>query len=75
MKPGPKPLSGRTMTHAERQARYRAKQAEGAPTFRHRKPADPRSRLQRWRDALRAICDSDLSEVENMVPPREFERD
>jgi hypothetical protein len=25
------------MTHAERQARYRAKQAESAPTFRYRK--------------------------------------
>jgi hypothetical protein len=87
------------MTHAERQARYRAKQAVGAPTFRYRKPVDRRSRLQRWRDvvaelqelqdeyqtwldalpqnmadsgmaeALRAICDLDLSELESIVPP------
>ena len=40
------------MTHAERQARYRAKQAVGAPTFRYRKPVDRRSRLQRWRDVV-----------------------
>jgi hypothetical protein len=93
------------MTHAERQARYRAKRAAGAPTFRYRKPVDRRSRLQRWRDvvaelqdlqdeyqtwlealpqnmadsaiaeALRAICDLDLSELESIVPPRGFGRD
>ncbi len=93
------------MTHAERQARYRAKQAVGAPTFRYRKPVDRRSRLQRWRDvvaelqelqdeyqtwldalpqnladsgmaeALRAICDLDLSELESIVPPRGLGRD
>ena len=38
------------MTHAERQARYRTKQAEGAPTLRY--PADRRSRFQRWRDVV-----------------------
>ena len=93
------------MTHAERQARYRAKQAAGTPTFRYRKPLDRRSRLQRWRDvvaelqdlqdeyqawldalrqnmadsataeALRTICDLDLSELEGIVPPRGFGRD
>jgi hypothetical protein len=93
------------MTHAERQARYRTKQAEGAPTLRYRKPIDRRSRPQRWRDAvaelqdlqdeyqawfdalpqnmadsataeaLRAICDLDLSELESIVPPRGFGRD
>ena len=40
------------MTHAERQARYRTQQAQGAPTLRHRKPADRRSRFQRWHDAV-----------------------
>ena len=40
------------MTHVERQARYRANQAAGAPTFRYRKPLDRRSRLQRWRDVV-----------------------
>lgn len=105
MKPGPKSLSGMTMTQAERQARYRARQAEGAPALRYRKPADRRSRLQRWRDAvaelqdlrreyqvwldavpqnmvdsataeaLLAICELDLSELESIIPPRGFGRD
>jgi hypothetical protein len=93
------------MTHAERQARYRARQADGGQTLRYRKPVDRRSRVQRWRDAvselqelqheyqawldalpqnmqdsataeaLRAICDLDLSELEGIVPPRGFGRD
>ena len=45
------------MTHAERQARYRAKQAAGTPTFRYRKPIDRRSRLQRWRDVVAELQD------------------
>ncbi len=43
------------MTHAERQARYRAAQADNAPAvkvLRYRKPADRRSRPQRWHDAV-----------------------
>src|SRR3954454_411710 len=102
MKPGPKPSSGEAMTHAERQARYRTKQAEGAPTLRYRRPADRRSRFQRWHDAvaelqelqsdyqawldalpenmadsgtadaLRAIYDLDLSELQSIVPPKGF---
>jgi hypothetical protein len=105
MKPGPKPSSGKAMTHAERQGRYRTKRAEGVPTFRYRKPADRRSRVQRWHDAiadlqalqddyqawlealpenmadgatadaLRAICDLDLSELQSIVPPKGFGRD
>jgi hypothetical protein len=73
--------------------------------LRYRKPADGRSRPQRWRDAvaepqelqgeyqnwldalpqniadsataeaLRAICDLDLSELESIIPPRGFGRD
>ena len=105
MKPGPKPSSGTAMTRAERQARYRAKQAAGTPTLRYRKPIDRRSRVQRWCDAvaelrdlqddyqawldalpqnmedsataeaLRAICDLDLSELQSIAPPRGFGRD
>ena len=105
MKPGPKPLLGTTMTHAERQARYRASHAEGAPKLRYRNPADRRSRPQRWRDAvaellelqgdyqawldalpenladsatadaLRVICDLDLSELASVESPRGFGRD
>lgn len=105
MKPGPKPLLGTTMTHAERQARYRANHAQGAPKLRTRNPAERRSRPQRWgdavaellemqgdyqawldampenlahsatADALRAICDIDLSELASVQPPRGFGRD
>ncbi len=105
MKPGPKPLSGTAMTHAERQACYRARHAQGAPKRRFRNPADRRSRPQRWRDAatellelqvgyqawldalpdnladsatadaLRAICELELSELACVEPPRGFGRD
>ena len=94
MKRGPKPIGDHTMTAAERQARYRAAHADGAPKIRYRKPGDRRSRPQRWReavaelvelqgdyqawldalppsladsatvDALRTICDLDLSELQ-----------
>lgn len=37
---------------SRRQARYRAKQAQGTPTLRYRKPVDRRSRFQRWHDAV-----------------------
>jgi hypothetical protein len=105
MKRGPKPIGEQPMTHAERQARYRAAHADGAPPkIKYRKPADRRSRPQRWRDAvaelvelqadcqtwldampenladgataeaLRAICELDLSVLE-IDPPRGFGRD
>lgn len=106
MKRGPKPIGETAMTHAERQARYRATRADGEPKskIKYRKPADRRSRPQRWRDAvaelvelqadfqtwldalpenladgataeaLRAICELDLSVLE-IDPPRGFGRD
>lgn len=107
MPPGPKPLGERAMTPAERQARYRAAHAAdtaGTVKVRYRRPADRRSRPQRWRDAvaellelqadyqqwldglpesladtptadaLRAVCDLDLSSLE-IDPPRGFGRD
>jgi hypothetical protein len=100
-----KPLGDKAMTTAERQARFRAAHAAGAPRVRYRKPADRRSRPQRWREAvaelvelqagyqewldvlpeslqesataeaLRAICEIDLSELESVEPPRGFGRD
>jgi hypothetical protein len=100
-----KPLGDRAMTAAERQARYRVAHANGAPAVRYRRPADRRSRPQRWRDAvtelvtlqaeyqawlealpdslqesatadaLREICEIDLSEIEAVEPPRGFGRD
>jgi hypothetical protein len=45
------------MTLAERQARYRAAHADGAPKIRYRKPADRRSRPQRWRDAVAELVE------------------
>ena len=93
------------MTGAERQARYRAARADGAPVIRVRRPTDRRSRIQRWNDtiaalidlqaeyaewlealpdnqldgatadALQAIVDLDLSELQAIEPPRGFGRD
>ena len=104
MPPGPKPLGERAMTPAERQARYRAAHAAdtaGTVKVRYRRPADRRSRPQRWRDAvaelqadyqqwldalpesladtptadaLRAVCNLDLSGLEIDLP-RGFGRD
>ena len=51
MPPGPKPQNGRTLTGAERQARYRARHP-GAPVVRYRLAVDRRSRPQRWRAAV-----------------------
>jgi hypothetical protein len=102
----PRPLIGNIpMTGAERQARYRAARIIDAPVIRLRRPADRRSRIQRWYDtiaaltglqveygawlealpdnqrdsataeALLAIVDLDLSELQAIVPPRGFGRD
>jgi hypothetical protein len=48
-------ISDNPMTGAERQARYRAARAYGAPVVRIRRPADRRSRIQRWRDAVSTL--------------------
>jgi hypothetical protein len=50
-KPGRRPIGQRALTGAERQARYRARHA-AAPTIRYRRPADRRSRVQRWQAAV-----------------------
>jgi Bacterial extracellular solute-binding proteins, family 5 Middle len=98
-------ISETPMTGAERQARYRAARADGAPVVRVRRPADRRSRIQRWRDAvstltnlqteyarwlealpdnqrdgttaeaLQAIVELDLSELETIEPPRFHDRE
>ncbi len=99
------PIGGTPMTGAERQTRYRAAHAADVPVIRTRRPADRRSRIQRWNDAitglvdmraeygawldalpdnqqdsataeaLRAIVDLDLSELQAIEPPRGFGRD
>ena len=102
----PRPLvNEEPMTGAERQARYRAAHAVGAPVVRTRRPTDRRSRIQRWNDAiaaavelqaeyanwlealpdnqqdgalaeaLRAIVELNLSEIQAIDPPRGFGRD
>jgi hypothetical protein len=50
-KPGRRPVGQRALTGAERQARYRARHAT-APIIRYRRPADRRSRVQRWQAAV-----------------------
>jgi hypothetical protein len=100
-----KSIGETAMTDAERQARYRAARAPGAPVIRTRRAADHRSRAKRWDDdvaslvkaqieyaawldslpdslqdsataeALREICELDLSELQAIVPPRGFGRD
>ena len=54
----PRPSINETpMTGAERQARYRATRAAGAPVIRVRRPADRRSRIRRWNDAIAAAVE------------------
>jgi hypothetical protein len=63
--PGPKPRGDRTATPAERSAAYRARRkvtAAAAPTkppvgVRYRRPADRRSRPERWADAVQTLAD------------------
>jgi hypothetical protein len=51
---GRKPKGEQALSNAERQARYRARHTAPAPPVatRPRRPADRRSRPQRWRDAV-----------------------
>ncbi|HVC62931.1 MAG TPA: hypothetical protein VND19_21520 [Acetobacteraceae bacterium] len=45
------------MTGAERLARHRATRTSDAPVIRLRRPADRRSRIQRWSDTIAALAD------------------
>ncbi len=51
---GRPPQGEHALSDAERQASYRTrlKAAAGAPRIRYRRPADRRSRPQRWHDAV-----------------------
>ena len=51
MAKGRMPEGDRALTGAERQARWRVRHA-GTPVVRYRRPADRRSRPQRWREAV-----------------------
>ena len=43
------------LTNAERQARYRERRQAGESRVRYRRPAERRSRPQRWDDAVRSL--------------------
>jgi hypothetical protein len=45
------------MTPAERQARYRAARTAATPIVRTRRPADHRSRVRRWHDAVAELVE------------------
>jgi hypothetical protein len=51
------PIGETPMTDAERQARYRAARAAGAPVIRTHRPTDHRSRVRRWHDTVAALVD------------------
>jgi len=106
---GRQPEGETALSTAERQARYRARHKNERPIpvirVRYRRPADRRSRPQRWDDAvaelltlqaeytawhdalpdglrdtttaeaLRAIAELDLTELQAIIPPRGFGRD
>ena len=63
--PGPRPKGERAMSVAERSAAYRARrktdaEAAGKATvvrIRYRRPADKRSKPQRWQDAVQTLAD------------------
>ena len=63
--PGPKPRGDHALTPAERAAAYRERRkaaALAAPTkppvvVRYRRPADRRSRPQRWAEAVETLAD------------------
>ena len=63
--PGPQPRGERAATQAERAAAYRARRkatAADVPTkppvvVRYRRPADRRSRPERWADAVQTLAD------------------
>jgi hypothetical protein len=51
---GRQPQGEHALSNAERQARYRAQRLadQAPPLVRHRRPADRRTRPQRWHDAV-----------------------
>jgi hypothetical protein len=63
--PGPPPRGDRAATPAERSAAYRARRkataaaasTKPAVVVRYRRPADRRSRPERWSDAVRTLAD------------------
>jgi len=58
MPKGRTPAGEPPLSNAERQARHRARHQAHQPTpvVRYRRPADRRSRLQRWHDAVATLA-------------------
>ena len=54
---GRQPEGEHALSNAERQARYRARHEaqQPAPVVRHRRPADRRTRAQRWHDTVAGL--------------------
>ncbi len=54
---GRQPEGEHALSNAERQARYRARHEaqQPAPVVRYRRPADRRTRAQRWHDTVAAL--------------------
>ena len=63
------------MTGAERQARYRAARADGAPVIRVRRPTDRRSRIRRWNDTITALIDLQVEYADRLEDLPENRRD
>ncbi len=59
------------LTAAERAANYRARQKQGAAPAHYRRPADRRTRPQRWRDAVQTLADllDDYEAWRDSLPP------
>ena len=55
-----KSIGETAMTDAERQARYRAARAAGAPVIRVRRPADHRGRARRWTDHVAGLVEAQV---------------
>jgi hypothetical protein len=63
--------ASQALSNAERQARYRARKAEQVKTtIRYRRPADRRTRPQRWHDAVAEllVLQADYTAWANALP-------
>ena len=59
------------LSDAERAKRYRESRKAGLPAVRYRKPADRRTRPQRWADAVQVLVDilDDYEQWRDRLPP------
>jgi hypothetical protein len=59
------------LSDAERSARAREKRKAGAPAVAYRRPAERRTRPQKWRDAVQTLTDliEDYQQWRDRLPP------